>query len=258
MIAILLNTKNEGPLLDLNLSHHLGWGIDHICVADNHSTDATAEICRSHGPAVSYQQYDDFHQRQTNRHLMLHRLMEETNGAVEWAAISDTDEFLYRATPIREILADVPAEIVAVEFRCKAVSPDRARSAKWVGDRASDLPDRRRRQPVADQLYGGKDLLPDVVAHDGSRRAQLQDPRASLPRGPARAVPARRRAGPPLHDPGRGPVRGEGGQADRVGEAARRPDQGVPVEPDPEAGTGAARMGGPVEEGLVGGLPGGR
>jgi glycosyltransferase involved in cell wall biosynthesis len=123
VIAILLATKNEATLLRENVAHHLGWGIDHVCVADNASTDATADVCASFGGAVSYQRFDDFHQRQPERHRMLHRLLDDTGGAVEWAAISDTDEFFFCDTPVRDLLADVPDDVVAVNFDAKLFLP---------------------------------------------------------------------------------------------------------------------------------------
>jgi hypothetical protein len=123
MIAILLVTKNEGDLLELNLRHHLEWGIDRIAVADNDSTDATSEIVRSFGDAVKTRRFSNFHVRQTMRHEMLHELVDESNGALEWAAISDTDEFFWADVPLAEILARTPADVVAVNFDAKLYLP---------------------------------------------------------------------------------------------------------------------------------------
>ena len=123
MIVDLLVTKNEADLLALNLEHHLEWGIDRIAVADNESTDGTRSVANAFGDAVRYRSFPDFHTRQTQRHAMLHELIDETGGAVEWAAISDTDEFFWSPTPLRELLAGVPDDIVAVNFDAKLFLP---------------------------------------------------------------------------------------------------------------------------------------
>ena len=44
MIVLLLVTQNEADLLRWNIRHHLEWGVDHVAVADNNSTDATAAV----------------------------------------------------------------------------------------------------------------------------------------------------------------------------------------------------------------------
>lgn len=123
MIALLLVTKNEAELLEHNLEHHLAWGIDRIAVADNESTDATRDVCQAFGGAISYRSFSNFHDRQTQRHLMLRELVEESNGALEWAAVSDTDEFFFDETPIRELLATTPSDVVAVNFDAKLFLP---------------------------------------------------------------------------------------------------------------------------------------
>jgi hypothetical protein len=123
MIAALIVTKNEADLLRLNLEHHLAWGIDCVAVADNASTDATREICASFGDAVRYRRFTDFHTRQTQRHLMLRELVDEQRGSVEWAAISDTDEFFYASATLRDILGAVPPDVVAVNFDAKLFLP---------------------------------------------------------------------------------------------------------------------------------------
>jgi hypothetical protein len=123
MIALLLVTKNEAELLELNLDHHLAWGFDRIAVADNESTDATADICARHPAEVTRVPFRDFHVRQTMRHTMLRRFLEETDGCLEWAAIGDTDEFWWSPRPLREILAEVPRDVVAVNFDAKLYLP---------------------------------------------------------------------------------------------------------------------------------------
>jgi hypothetical protein len=122
MIIALIVTKNEADLLRLNLQHHLEWGIDAIAVADNKSTDATPDVVREFGDAVRTRVFPDFHTRQTERHKMLHELI-DGGAAVDWAAISDTDEFFWSPVPLRELLDAVPSEVVAVNFDAKLFLP---------------------------------------------------------------------------------------------------------------------------------------
>jgi hypothetical protein len=122
MIVALLVTKNESDLLRRNLAHHLEWGIDAVGVADNASTDGTRDVCKEFGNNVKYRRFGDFHTRQTQRHVMLREYVEE-HGAVEWAAISDTDEFFYAPVPIGELLASIPSDVVAVNFDAKLFLP---------------------------------------------------------------------------------------------------------------------------------------
>lgn len=123
MLALLLVTRNEADLLRLNLQHHLDWGIDHIAVADNRSTDATPDVLREFDGPVHSRVFDDFHVRQTHRHQMLAELQALTGGGIEWAGISDTDEFFWSPRPLRELLAEVPDDVVAVNFDAKQFVP---------------------------------------------------------------------------------------------------------------------------------------
>lgn len=122
MIALLLVTQNEAEVLAWNLRHHLDWGIDHIAVGDNRSDDATRDVVREFGDAVSYQLFPSFHQRQTVRHEMLVALHERF--PIEWAGIADTDEFWWLPDrSMAEALAETPPEIVAVNFDAKLFVP---------------------------------------------------------------------------------------------------------------------------------------
>jgi hypothetical protein len=123
VIVLLLVTQNESELLRANIRHHLDWGIDHVGVADNASDDGTADVAREFGDAVSYRRFDDFHVRQTVRTAMLDDL--RARHRVEWAGVADTDEFYWSETcsGMGELLQDVPAEVVGVNFDMKLYLP---------------------------------------------------------------------------------------------------------------------------------------
>lgn len=122
MIVLLIVTQNEGELLRWNLAHHLEWGIDHIAVADNRSTDCTPDVAREFGDAVSYSVFDDFHERQEVRMRMLDEL--RARHPVDWVGVSDTDEVFWAPgmTP-RELLAEVPPDVVGTNFDAKSFLP---------------------------------------------------------------------------------------------------------------------------------------
>lgn len=127
MIVLLLVTQNEAELLAANLRHHLEWGIDHVGVADNNSTDGTADVVADFGRAVSYRRFDDFHERQIYRTAMLDEL--RGRHAVDWVGIGDTDELLWiDGTSPAEVLGDVPSDIVGVNFDMKLYLPTTADS----------------------------------------------------------------------------------------------------------------------------------
>jgi hypothetical protein len=122
MIVLLLVTQNEADLLRWNLHHHLAWGIDHVAVADNNSSDATPDIVRELGDSASYQRFDDFHDRQLVRTAMLDAL--RARYTVDWAGVADTDEFFWSPdTDMRGLLAEAPSDAVAVNFDMKLFLP---------------------------------------------------------------------------------------------------------------------------------------
>jgi hypothetical protein len=111
---MLLVTQNESELLRANIRHHLDWGVDHVGVADNNSSDGTAAVAREFGDAVSYRTFDDFHVRQTVRTEMLDAL--RAQHRVDWVGVADTDEFYWSdgASGMGDLLATVPSDVVGV------------------------------------------------------------------------------------------------------------------------------------------------
>jgi hypothetical protein len=124
MIVLLLTTKNEAELLRVNIEHHLRWGVDHVCVADNASTDDTADVARSFGDAVSRRVFDDFGERQRIRTAMFRGLRDRC-GRIAWAGVSDTDEFWWApgAASAKDLLATVPRDVPAATFGQKLFLP---------------------------------------------------------------------------------------------------------------------------------------
>jgi hypothetical protein len=123
MIVLLLVTQNEGDLLRWNIRHHLEWGVDHVAVADNASTDSTADVAREFGDQVSYQSFPEFLERQGVRTAMLDDL--RAQHTVTWAGVADTDEFYWAdgLGGMGELLRDIPRDIVGVNFDMKLYLP---------------------------------------------------------------------------------------------------------------------------------------
>ncbi len=124
MIVLLLTTQNEADVLRLNLAHHLAWGVDHVAVCDNESTDATQAVVREFGDAVTSTVFPDFAERQRVRMALLGRVKERLSGRVAWVGVADTDEFFWSPTgTMADLLADVPPDVVAVTFHQKLFLP---------------------------------------------------------------------------------------------------------------------------------------
>ena len=124
MIVLLLTTKNEADVLRENLEHHLAYGVDHVCVADNESTDGTADVLRAFGDAVSTEVFHDFAVRQDVRTRLLERLRARHRGRLAWVGVSDTDEFHWmQGRTLPEILAEAPADAPAVTCHQKLFLP---------------------------------------------------------------------------------------------------------------------------------------
>lgn len=125
MIVLLLTTKNEADVLRLNLEHHLAYGVDHVCVADNESEDDTQDVIRAFGDRVSTEIFHDFSVRQNVRTRLLDAV--RTRHAVEWVGVSDTDEFHWMAGhTLPEILAECPTDAPALNCRQKLFLPSEA------------------------------------------------------------------------------------------------------------------------------------
>lgn len=124
MIVMLLTTQNEADVLRLNIEHHLSWGIDHVVVCDNRSTDHTQDVVAAFGDRVSTTVFEDFHERQRIRTEALERVKQAHPGAVEWVGVSDTDEFFWAPdVTMKEVLAEVPGDILGATFHQKLFLP---------------------------------------------------------------------------------------------------------------------------------------
>jgi hypothetical protein len=123
MNVLFVVTRNEADLLRLNLSHHLGWGFDHVAIADNESTDATEEVLREYGDAVTVLRIENPNERFAALSALLDRI-ERQRGDIDWVAVSDTDEFWWApGTDLSSLLAGVPATTVAVNSVQKLFLP---------------------------------------------------------------------------------------------------------------------------------------
>ena len=123
MIVLLLTSKNEADVLRLNLDHHLSYGVDHVCVADNESSDHTQDVIREFGDHVSTEIFHDFAVRQKVRRALIDRVRAKHKG-VTWVGVSDTDEFHWMdGATLPEYLAETPADVPAMTCRQKLFLP---------------------------------------------------------------------------------------------------------------------------------------
>ena len=123
MIVLLLTSKNEADVLRLNLEHHLSYGVDHVCVADNESDDHTQDVIREFGTHASTAVFHDFAVRQKVRYALLERVRAR-HRSVAWIGVSDTDEFHWMAgATLPEYLAETPSDVPALTCRQKLFLP---------------------------------------------------------------------------------------------------------------------------------------
>jgi hypothetical protein len=93
-----------------------------VFVADNASTDNTQDLIRTFGSSVSTKTFWDTRKRQRVRMQGLEAL--RSRHQVEWAGVSDTDEFFWApGTNIRQLLENTPANVVGVTFHQKLYIP---------------------------------------------------------------------------------------------------------------------------------------
>src|ERR1700745_406672 len=129
MILLFVVTRNEAELLRLNLAHHLGWGFNHIAVADNDSTDATQDVLREFGDAVTAMRIGDVNERFLALSKLL-RNVEDRHGAVDWVAVSATDEVWWTPeSDLPRLLSQVPDRLVAINSDQKLFLPTELDSA---------------------------------------------------------------------------------------------------------------------------------
>jgi len=122
VIVLLLLAHDESDLIRRNIEHHLAWGVDHIAVGDHASRDDTQAVLRGFGDQVSTVVFGDFMDRQKVRIELLDRL--RARYTVDWAGVSDSDELFWKdGVNARELLAQVPADRVAVSYAQKLFLP---------------------------------------------------------------------------------------------------------------------------------------
>jgi hypothetical protein len=90
-----LCTRNEGDILEAQLTFHLDQGVDHVIVTDNLSTDSTQEILASfatRGFVTALREGADTN----DQDLWVTRMAQmAANMGATWVINSDTDEFLF-------------------------------------------------------------------------------------------------------------------------------------------------------------------
>src|SRR5215471_10779274 len=92
MLILFLKIRDEPDIVRLNLSHHLGWGIDHVLIADNESSGTTLDVLREFRHSITVARTTSPHDWGSALCSLLQRY-EEQYGSAGWVAVSDPDEF---------------------------------------------------------------------------------------------------------------------------------------------------------------------
>lgn len=94
-LVMTLCTRDEGDILEDQLTYHLGQGVDHVIVTDNLSTDSTPDILApfaNQGVVTALREGSDTN----DQDLWVTRMVQmAANMGATWVINSDTDEFLF-------------------------------------------------------------------------------------------------------------------------------------------------------------------
>jgi hypothetical protein len=123
MVVLFLKIRDEPDIVRLNLAHHLGWGFDHILIADNESTDETLDVLDVFRNSISVARTKNPHDWGSALYTLLQRC-EERYGSAGWVAVSDPDEFWWTPeAPLASLVAAAPEHVVAVNSKQKLFLP---------------------------------------------------------------------------------------------------------------------------------------
>ena len=136
--------RNAVDLVEVNVRHHLGQGIERMLVIDNGSTDGTSrELRRLAARFPVSVRRDDGPFRQAE---MVNALVQEAGrGGADWAIPIDADEFFVAPGGVAAALRDVDAAVVEAEVTNFVQRRDRRRRSP----RALLTMDHRPEVPVA-------------------------------------------------------------------------------------------------------------
>lgn len=119
-IVMTLLVRDEEDIVAQNLDFHLDRGVDFVIATDNLSEDGTREILESYRRQgvlhYLFEPRDDYAQSQWVTRMA--RMAIDDFGA-DWLIHSDADEFWWteRASGLKQVLRDVPADVRALEVR---------------------------------------------------------------------------------------------------------------------------------------------
>jgi Glycosyl transferase family 2 len=115
-VVLTLLVRDEADVIEANLRHHLGLGVDHVVVTDHRSTDGTTDVLRRFERAgratVLWEESEEL--RQSDWVTRMARLAATDHGA-DWVINGDADEFWWpRDGTLHDTLAAVPRRFGAV------------------------------------------------------------------------------------------------------------------------------------------------
>jgi hypothetical protein len=114
-LVMTLLVRDEEDVLREQLEFHLARGVDEVILMDNRSQDGTAEIAREYERSGQlrylFQPGDDYHQSR-----WVTRMAREAIGerGADWVINSDADEFWWSEGSLKDALAEVPTDALAV------------------------------------------------------------------------------------------------------------------------------------------------
>jgi hypothetical protein len=108
-IVMTLRARNEGDILDTQLSFHLNAGVDFVVAIDNGSSDGTPEILESYARDGYVDFTHDANVYQEGEWVTQMARRAATEFGADWVINSDADEFWWpRGGSLKEVLSAVP------------------------------------------------------------------------------------------------------------------------------------------------------
>jgi len=134
-LAIVMVVQNEADLIERNLRWHLGLGVDHIYITDDHSTDGTLELVSPErwGGRTSASFAPPGLFRQATWASQMAR--EAARDGWEWVCHLDADEFLWPESDLPRMLGDMPDEVEAIKVHRHDFLPGDPPSLRLGGER---------------------------------------------------------------------------------------------------------------------------
>lgn len=110
-IVEIIFTRNEGELLEQNIDFHRRMGVDFFIITDNSSTDGTSKILSKFKSVGLVEFFTDRKIMAQKENMDRMALLAKNKYNADWILVSDTDEFWYCSSGLKDFLNNIPDDI---------------------------------------------------------------------------------------------------------------------------------------------------